>query len=351
MRLIRLLLFPFSLCYGLVVILRNLAYDCGLFKSNALNIPVISVGNLAVGGAGKSPITAYLAKLFMDKYALAILSRGYGRKTRGFLLVSRDSLSLEVGDEPLQFKHQFPGCTIAVCEDRVAGINQLVKNHELILLDDAYQHRAVKPGLSILLFDFNKLFRPQWLLPTGDLREPLWGRKRANIILITKTPFSLSQQVRQRCIARIKPYQHQQVFFSYLEYGDLRRVEDHSFVRSLDSIYSATQILLVTGIAGAEPLVQKLRQYSTQIQHHCYPDHHVYNRKNMLEIISAYQHFLATDKLVITTEKDAQRLKDPSLTEFLSQVPIYYLPIQAVIHDQDKKKWDGLINAFVSGFN
>lgn len=347
MRFIRLLLFPFSFLYGLVIILRNLAYDYNLLKSSKYTIPIISVGNLTVGGAGKSPVTAYLAKMLRTNHKLAILSRGYGRETRGFLLVDTHASSKETGDEPLQFKHQFPDITVAVCESRAAGIQQLKKTHELILMDDAYQHRSVTPGLSILLFDFKKLFHPQWLLPTGDLREPLWGRKRADIILVTKTPTNLSQQDRIRSLSKINPYPHQQVFFSYLAYGNLQQLEDTSLIRPLDSITSSTQILVLTGIANADPLLQKLKQYSDNIHHHEYPDHHAFSKKNIFKLVSAYHSLTATDKLMITTEKDAQRLKDPSFKMLLNGLPLYYLPVQAMIHDPDKQKFDGLIETFV----
>lgn len=348
MRLIRLLLFPFSLCYGLVVVLRNLAYDYGLFKSTRFAIPVISIGNLAVGGAGKSPITAHLAKMFADDRRLAILSRGYGRKTKGFFRVTKDSRSNQVGDEPRQFKQQFPHCTVAVCEDRVRGIKRLAPKHDLILLDDAYQHRAVKPGLSILLFDYNQVFGLQCLLPTGDLREPLEGRKRADIILVTKAPASLSEQQRQRCIKKIKPFPHQQLFFSYLAYGALHSLIDDRVARSLDSIRSSTQLLLLTGIARAEPLIEKLKTYTLNIEHHCYADHYDYKTQDIVKMLEVYQAFEASDKLIITTQKDAQRLKEPRIIKLLGEIPVYYLPIQAMIQDVDKQQWNRLVKAFIT---
>ena len=257
-----------------------------------------------------------------------------------------DASSKEVGDEPLQFKHQFPDITVAVCENRLIGIQQLERDHELILLDDAYQHRAIKPGLSILLFDFNKLFQAQWLLPTGDLREPLWGRKRADIVLVTKTPSHLTQEDRMRSISKIDPYPHQKVFFSYLEYGSLQHMKNASCVRSLDSIHQSTQILLLTGIANADPLLQKLKYYSTNIDHHQYPDHHIYSKKNISNLVSAYHKLAAPDKLIITTEKDAQRLKYTALEILLDGLPLYYLPVQTMIHRLDKQKFDGLIETF-----
>lgn len=348
MTLIRLLLFPFSLCYGLVVVLRNWAYDYGLFKSTHFSTPIISIGNLAVGGAGKSPVTALLAKMLADDCRLAILSRGYGRKTKGFFRVTKDSRSNQVGDEPRQFKQQFPHCTVAVCENRVKGIKRLAPKHDLILLDDAYQHRSVKPGLSILVFDYNQLFELQCLLPTGDLREPLEGRKRADIILVTKAPASLSEQQRQRCIKKISPFSHQQIFFSYLAYGALHNLTDDGVARSLDSIRSSTQLLLLTGIARATPLIEKLTTYTLNIEHHCYADHHDYKAQNIVKMLEAYNAFEASDKLIITTQKDAQRLREPHIVKLLGEIPVYYLPIQAMIQDVDKEQWNRVVKTFVS---
>ena len=188
------LLFPISLIYWGVVWLRNLAYNAGIFKSEKFHIPVISVGNLAAGGTGKSPMTEYLVRLLKEQYKIATLSRGYGRKTKGFLEVEKNSTSEQTGDEPLQFKTKFPEITVAVCENRAVGIEELEAEHDVIVLDDAYQHRAVKPGLSILLFDYREVFKMQFCLPTGNLREPLSGRKRADIIVVTKSPEGLNAQ-------------------------------------------------------------------------------------------------------------------------------------------------------------
>ena len=219
MKLLRLLLFPISILYGLGVILRNLAYDFGIFKACKFQLPVISVGNLSVGGSGKSPMTEYLVRLLKDKYKIATLSRGYGRKTSGFRTVDTDSSSFDSGDEPLQFKRKFADVTVAVCENRVKGIQQLERNHELIIMDDAFQHRAVKPGLSILLFEYSSLLQNQWLLPSGNLREPLWAINRADILVVSKCPEKMSREQQDALANRFKT---KRLFFSFLKYGHLK---------------------------------------------------------------------------------------------------------------------------------
>ncbi|MFD2145663.1 tetraacyldisaccharide 4'-kinase [Mucilaginibacter antarcticus] len=203
MKHLRALLLPFSFLYGLIVIVRNFLYDAGLFKSRRFDLPVISVGNLEVGGAGKSPMTEYLIQLLKDHYKLATLSRGYGRATKGFQIATATATASQVGDEPAQFKHKFPDVTVAVCEQRVDGITQLQHDHDLILLDDAYQHRAVKPGLSILLFDYNSLNNQRWVLPAGNYREPFFGKWRAGIIIITKCPADMPQQELEKLSPRL----------------------------------------------------------------------------------------------------------------------------------------------------
>ena len=233
MKILRLLLFPFSIFYGLVVILRNLAYDRGILASQGFDLPIISIGNLSVGGSGKSPMVEYLIRLLKDKYKIATLSRGYGRKSSGYLDVHLNTRSTESGDEPLQFKQKFSDITVAVCENRVEGVNRLKLKHELIILDDAFQHRALKPGLSILLFEYSTFFRQQWLLPTGNLREPLWAVKRADMVIISKCPEKISSS--QKEVIRRK-FSTDNLFFSFLKYGNLRPLNGSGSERSLNSI-------------------------------------------------------------------------------------------------------------------
>lgn len=347
MRLFRLVLFPLSFIYALVVILRNIAYDVGIFKSKKFKIPIISIGNLTVGGAGKSPMTEYLVSLLKDEYKLATLSRGYGRRTKGFLMVKSSSLAEDVGDEPLQFKQKFPEITVAVCEDRVEGVKELNQHHELIILDDAYQHRALRPGFSILLFEYKSLQKFQWFLPSGDLREPLTGRKRADVIVITKAPQDLDPQRKQQMISRVQPYPHQEVFFSWLDYGDLNALFHPGNALALQNIKPHTHILLLTGIANASPLHEHLKGYTTHLSHHRYPDHHRFTKKNIVKLVSEFKELPPGDTLVITTEKDAQRLLSHQIKELLKALPVYYLPVKCRIHAPDEARFDDLIKLYV----
>ena len=339
---IRLLLFPFSLLYGLGVMIRNTAYRWGWLPSKSFQLPVIVVGNLAVGGAGKSPMTEYLIKLFKKGYHLAVLSRGYGRKTRGFRFVQQNDMVAVSGDEPLQFKQHFPDQTIAVCEDRVAGVERLQADHDLIILDDAFQHRALKPSFQILLFDFASLKRFNWLLPTGNLREPIWARNRADIIVVTKAPKSLSAAEKLKIRQKMKPKAHQALFFSYLRYADLKSIQDAE-TRSLESLTSQTQILLLSGIANPKPIVEELNRHAVQLVHHAYPDHHLYTRKNILKLAAAFKEMSGADKLILTTEKDAQRLNTPEIAALLAELPIYILPVEAAFDEPDKEDFEHLL--------
>ena len=227
MKYLRWLLFPFSLLYCVAVIIRNWLYDAGFLKVHHFDKPVIAIGNLDIGGAGKSPLTEYLVRLLKKDYKIATLSRGYGRKTKGYLAAtatataSATTTTTEIGDEPAQFKHKFPDITVAVCEDRAAGIKRLLPDQDLILLDDAYQHRAVAPGLSILLFDYGRLYKSHLLLPAGSLREPFSGRWRAQIIVITKCPPKFTNDEMERAYQEIKPLPYQSLFFSSIAYQPL----------------------------------------------------------------------------------------------------------------------------------
>jgi len=345
MKLLRLLLFPISILYGLGVILRNLAYDFGIFKSHEFRLPVISVGNLTVGGSGKSPMTEYLVRLLKGKYKIATLSRGYGRKTSGFRMVDTNSSSIDSGDEPLQFKRKFVDITVAVCENRVAGIRKLEIDHELIIMDDAFQHRAVKPGFSILLFEYSSLFQNQWLLPSGNLREPLWAIKRADILVLTKCPEKMNKQQKNEIQRRFKT---NKLFFSFLKYGNLRSFNDINPDRSLKSINHLTKIILLTGIANANPLLNELNTYEPELIHHQYPDHHQFSDKNITKLVSAFNELTGDDNIIITTEKDAQRLRRAAISDKIKNLALYYLPVEAEFIEPDKTIFNNLIEEYAS---
>ncbi|GAB2983332.1 tetraacyldisaccharide 4'-kinase [Mucilaginibacter puniceus] len=347
MKYLRLLLFPFSLLYGLVVIMRNWCYDAGLFKSHEFNAPVIVVGNLEVGGAGKSPMTEYLVRLLKTDNKLAILSRGYGRETRGYHLADTSSTAAQIGDEPAQFKAKFPDVTVAVCEDRVHGIQQLLPQHNLILLDDAYQHRAVKPGLSILLFDYTRIKQFNMLLPAGNLREPFSGRWRADVIIISKCPEGLTEEDRATLTNLIDPLPYQQLYFATIAYLDMQDMNGNS----TDAVIDAnTTLFLLTGIANPRPLLHHLQKYTPAIVHHNYPDHHQFSLKNISKLADEFSACKSQKKVIITTEKDAQRLREQSLLPLVNQLPILVLPIGVKFLNNGSENFDKTVKKYVSEY-
>ncbi len=347
MQYLRLLLLPFSILYGLIVWLRNKVYDARIFRSHRFDIPVICIGNLAVGGAGKSPMAEYIIRLLKDKQKVAVLSRGYGRKTVGFRLVSFEDTAAEAGDEPLQFRQKFKDITVAVSEKRVIGIEALRAKHDVIILDDAFQHRAVRAGLNILLFDFTRLHEPLLMLPAGNLREPFSGRKRADILVISKTPENLSAPEKIAIAERIKPYGHQQIFFSYLDYGTLCPLYP-GLLSSPECITEEHSVFLLTGIANPKPLVDKLKSNTNKVKHHDYPDHHPFSKKNITKLVSDFNAASETKKVIITTEKDAQRLQAAGVKELLKGLPVYYLPVTAKIHQPDEARFNNLIEEYAT---
>ncbi|MBB2149538.1 tetraacyldisaccharide 4'-kinase [Pedobacter gandavensis] len=343
---LRYLLFPFSILYGIVVFVRNKLYDIGMFKAIGFDIPVICVGNLVVGGSGKSPVTEYLVRLFPDR-KIAILSRGYGRKTKGFILADNQATAETIGDEPMQFYRKFPQITVAVCEDRVVGARKLQKDHDLIILDDAYQHRAIRAGYHILLFEFEKLLKPQFLLPAGNLRESFSGYKRAESILITKSPEVIPGGMAEKCLNKFEDKWKENALFSGLVYQSLVPMilgED----RLCNSITKDTSVFLLTGIANPKPLLQYLGAYTDNIQHHDYPDHYRFTTADIQELVKAFKKDPAPEKIIITTEKDAQRLLGGTLKELLLNLPIFYLPVKIGLSAKDKIIFDQKIIAYVS---
>ena len=341
---LRWLLFPFSLLYGLVVVIRNWCYNTGVFKSRSFNIPVIAVGNLDVGGAGKSPMTEYLIRLLKENYKLATLSRGYGRKTKGFLVADVHAQTSDIGDEPAQFKNKFPNVTIAVAEKRVEGIEQLQASHNLIILDDAYQHRAVKPGFSILLFDYNRIREPRLLLPAGNMREPFAGRKRADIIVVSKCPTTLDPEQQAAVIKRINPLPHQAIFFTSISYLPLQDMDGKVTDTMVDD---TTTLFLLTGIANASPLLEHLKNQTQHIIHHKYPDHHQFSLKNISKLADEFLACNSQKKVIVTTEKDAQRLGEQELLPLTQQLPFLVLPIGVNFLNEGKGRFDQLVTTYV----
>ncbi|MGI4020149.1 MAG: tetraacyldisaccharide 4'-kinase [Janthinobacterium lividum] len=341
---LRYLLLPISLIYGLIIIVRNYFYDTGLFKSQKFDLPVIVVGNLEVGGAGKSPMTEYLIQLLKPQHKIATLSRGYGRQTKGFFYADKNSTAETVGDEPAQFKQKFPDITVAVCESRVAGVEKLQPEHDLILLDDAFQHRALNPGFSILLFDYGKLNGPHLLLPAGNYREPFSGKKRADVIVISKCPSDLSVEKQQQIRSKMLLLPHQNLFFTSIIYQSFQ-----SFFPSDDAVFinPKATLFLLTGIANPKPLLQHLRKQFAAVVQYKYPDHHQFTSKNISKLAADFKACTVENKLILTTEKDAQRLQEPALQKLLADVPVLIAPIGIAFLSEAEPDFKQLIENYV----
>jgi tetraacyldisaccharide 4'-kinase len=343
MKNLRWLLFPFSLLYGLVVIIRNWCYDSGILKSRGFNLPVISVGNLAVGGAGKTPMTEYLISLLKGHYKLATLSRGYGRVTKGYLVATNAATAAEIGDEPAQFKHKFPEITVAVCEQRAEGIQRLQSRHTVVILDDAHQHRAVKSGLSILLFDHDRINEPHLLLPAGNFREPFSGRWRADILVISKCPEHLTTEAQAKIAEKINPLPFQSIFFTSIAYLPLLNLDGNKQDIELDA---DTTVFLLTGIANPRPLLRHIKKDTSHIIHHNYPDHHRFSLKNITKLADEFSACTAQKKVIVTTEKDAQRLVEHELQPLVKDMHLLVIPI-GVRFLNDGKQFDQLVIQYV----
>ena len=322
---------PLSWLYGLGVRLRNQLFELGILKSRSFDIPVISVGNITVGGSGKTPHVEYLIRLLKSNSKVAVLSRGYKRKSKGYVLAGKDTRMRDIGDEPYQMKTKFPDIHVAVDKSRCHGIDMLTsgeatKDTDVILLDDAFQHRYVKPGINILLVDYHRLIIYDKLLPAGRLREPQKGKSRADIVIITKCPKDLKPMEYRVIIKAMDLYPYQQLYFTSLEYDDLNPVFSGS-KRPLGSIGKAENILLLAGIASPKQLAYDLGEYSSNIMQMTFPDHHQFTAKD-IERINATFDAMPSPKMIITTEKDNARLSGmDGLSEDVRR-NIYTLPIR-----------------------
>jgi len=346
-KIIRILLYPLALLYGMLMLIRNKLFDWGLLPSKKFDFPVISVGNLTLGGTGKTPHVEYLINLLMKKYSIATLSRGYGRKTKGFIIASDFMDYLQIGDEPLQFKHKFEDIHVVVDEKRRRGIKLLLKkiaDLNVVILDDAFQHRYVKPGLSIILSDYHNLYTNNYPFPTGTLREFRSGAKRADIIIVTKTAKVFSPITRRMLVDEIKARPHQQLYFSYISYGCLKSYNDEN--ESIKITYSST-ILMFAGIANTYPLEAHLKRNCGELIVMNFPDHHKYTEKDLLQIKEKFNDIFTANKIIITTEKDMMRLIKQNLYNIIKDFPIYYIPIEIKFHKDDGEKFDNQIMEYV----
>ena len=348
LRPIRILLFPFSIIYGFIILIRNFLFNKRILSSTSFNLPVICVGNLAVGGTGKSPMVEFLIKALKNEFAIAILSRGYKRKTKGYALANETSTVLQIGDEPMQFHIKFPDVPVAVGEERLVAIPQLLHDlpsTEVIILDDAFQHRSVKAGLNILLTDHNNLFSRDWYLPTGDLRDDPRSYKRADIIVVTKCPNEIDEEEKKQLSAELRVMPYQEIFFSSIKYGT-----PYHLVNKNEKIVSdKTEVLLLTGIANPRSLKKFVfENYSTYYQS-SYNDHHIYTIDDLREIIKRFSNMPAKDKIILTTEKDAVRLS--KFHNEITDLPFYVIPVEPEFLFGEGEVFTKLISNFIRGFN
>lgn len=346
---IRILLFPFSCVYGLFMSLRNKLFDWNILPSASFDTPIISVGNISCSGTGKTPHIEYLIRLLENNVSLATLSYGYGRSSKGFLLADNNSTHLEIGDESIQYQQKFKNISVAVDKDRTRGIKKLesqITGLGCILMDDAFQHRFVKPGLSIILTDFHNLFVNDFPMPTGTLREFRSGIKRANIIIITKTFKVLSPLTRRRLTKLINPRKDQQLYFSYIQYGD--RISFPGLRKQAEKKKKYNTVILFTGIANSYPIKEYLRKFCSELIVLEFPDHHKYSKRDLEKIKSTYFDVFSKNKVIITTEKDAMRIIKTELEEIIQDLPIFYIPIEIKFHKDDSKAFDKQITDYVT---
>lgn len=334
MKVLRFLLFPFAILYDFVTRIRNFFFDTGIFSRTSFKTPLIVVGNLSVGGTGKTPQIEYLIRLLKDNYKTAVLSRGYGRKTKGFVLLNDTHSATDVGDEPLQYFRKFKNVDIAVDADRVAGVKKLIEKNapDVLLLDDAFQHRKVKGSFYVLLTKFDDLFVDDFLLPTGGLRESREGAKRAHIILVTKCPTNLSKEAQDSIKQKLLQF-HKKVFFTRISYGDTLLGSMEVATSKLKNF----EVLLITGIANPVPLVNYLKSLNVQFQHLEFADHHHFSDKEIERIEKKFKE-MPSSKIILTTEKDYVRLRD-KIQE------ISYLPIETTFLNNENREFNTLINS------
>jgi len=344
----RILLFPLAIIYWFILLIRNKLYDRNIIGSATFGLPLICVGNLSVGGTGKSPMVEFLVRNLKDEFKVATLSRGYKRKTTGYALANERSDALEIGDEPMQFRLKFPDVPVAVGEERLDAISQLLHDKpetQCIILDDAFQHRAIKAGMNILLTDCNNLFTRDFWLPTGDLRDLKSSYKRAEIIVVTKCDPFLSEKEKNKIIEEIKPLAKQHIFFAANRYPAPYHILRHYETISL---LPDTEILLVTGIANPQPLKDLVMDHSESYSMLHYPDHHIFTIDDWKDIKKRFDKIETNQKIILTTEKDAVRLA--KFGEQLNNVPLYVIPLEHHFLFEGKEKFLSVIKSYIKNF-
>ncbi len=350
------ILAPISWLYGMGVSIRNSLFDWKILPSEEYPVPVICIGNLAVGGTGKTPHTEYLIRLLRDKYKLGVLSRGYKRKTKGYVLATEKSTSSTIGDEPYQMKRKFNDVVFAVDSNRRRGITNLLslpddEKPDVILMDDAFQHRYVTPSLSILLTDYNRLFYHDKLLPFGRLRESKTEKRRADIVIVTNTADDLKPIDFRIIEEEMNLKEGQQTFFTQVFYGPITPVfPNEPGSESHKTIEKEDELLLLAGIASPIPFVRKIKSLSDKAVSMIFPDHHAYEKQDIKKIKATFDNIKSPDKYILTTEKDAARLlRNPSLPEEWKSL-LYCLPIEIEFCLEERPTFDELITNHITTF-
>lgn len=332
---------PLAYVYGLITLIRNRLYDWQFLKVTKFDIHTIGVGNLSVGGAGKTPHVEYLINLLLNEEPrIATLSRGYKRKTRGFVLADELSTAEQIGDEPLIYKYKY-NLQVAVDNNRVNGVNKLLASEtnvpKIVLLDDVFQHRSIKCGLNIVVSDFNQLYFNDVMLPAGTLREFKSGIDRADIIIISKVPEKTSPIEIRNILKDIKPLAHQQVFFSYLKYGELYAINNkENKIDTLNDLYRYT-VISFAGIANEKPMTNYLKEFAANLKHLKFPDHHEFSIKDLEDIENYYNSIESSNKILVTTEKDFMRLMNNPVWETAKRMNIYILPVEVTFKEKEEE--------------
>jgi tetraacyldisaccharide 4'-kinase len=335
------LLFPISLLYGFIIWLRNLAFDHNILKEETFEgVFVIGVGNLSLGGTGKTTLIEWLINELSPKYKIAVLSRGYKRKTKGYIVVKTTDLHDKVGDEPLQIKYKYPDIPVVLHEKRVLGIQKIKKDFpetQVILMDDSFQHRYVKPDLNLLLTDYFNLYTDDFLFPAGTLREHKSNAKRADIVIVTKCERILSPLIYRNIKNKLNLNSDQILLTSFLKYNQLKPIyKDYPQKYDPDSVHVTA--VCFSGIANSYWFLLKLKKFFSDVDFVEFGDHHSYTIKEINKIVKLHKDNYARNKVIVTTEKDAMRLQAPEFKKILKDYPVFYLPIECDFHQNNRNK-------------
>ena len=332
------LLLPIAFLYHIILSIRHKLYDWHLLKSKSFDVPVIGVGNLALGGTGKTPHVEYLIRLLSKPYRVCVVSRGYGRKTKGFQLANASCNAETIGDEPMQYLNKFNDVMVAVDENRNRAIelmNTMDLPPEVYLLDDAFQHRSTQAGLNILLTAYDRLYCDDHLVPAGSLRDMKSAARRADIIIVSKSPNDLDSHKKAEIIEKLNPKIQQNVYFSSVEYGAFKAINPTASPMDPNA---ADAILLFCGIAHPEPLIEELKRHYSHVETMIFTDHHPYSSDDVSRIVQRFQSMKETKKIIVTTEKDVARIiKNPYLCKF-ERLPLFAAPIKVKIDEEEKFK-------------